>query len=300
MSTPSLRAMLEKGPVFAPCIYDCITALEMERMGFEAVCLSGGELSMSYLGLPDLGFLSFGELLDRVFHIASATSLPMIVDIDTGFGEECNVIHTCQKMALVGAKAVHLEDQTFPKRSGQFSGKDVIPFEDYLRKVRAAVDALKGTDCLLIARTDAYNVLGKEEAIRRCNAAADAGADLTLADGALTKEDLKDIASRVKGKKMYGMTISGASPKCTFEELTDWGYSLVTCHFAQDAALAGYELLGPTILKVKNDLPFTDCPGMERDFFSARYLTGLEKWTGLGQKYNQDFKGTGWILAKER
>lgn len=255
---------------------------------------------MSYIGLPDVGFFSFGELVDRVSHIASVSSLPMIVDIDTGFGEECNVIHTCRKIAEAGAKAVHLEDQTFPKRSGHFSGKDVIPFDDYLRKVRAAVDALAGTDCMLIARTDAYNVLGKEEAIRRCNAAIEAGADMTLCDGADSKEALKEIGQRINGKKMFGMVINGASPKVTFEELTSWGFDLITCHFAQDAALSGMEMLGPQILKAMNDLPLTDCPGMERDFFSPRYLTGLNEWIALGQKYNSNIKDAGWILAKEQ
>ena len=295
----TLRELLEKGPVLAPCVYDCVSALTLERYGFEACCLSGGELTMSYCGVPDIGFISFGELLDRVSHIAAATSLPMIVDIDTGFGTENNVIHTCRRIAAAGAMAVHLEDQTFPKRCGHFSGKDVIPFEDYMSKVAAAVDALKGTDCLLIARTDAYNVLGKEEAIRRCNAAIDLGADLTLCEGADTREAVQEIGRRVKGKKMFGMTIKGASPKCTFDELVEWGFDLITLHFTQDAALAGIEMLAPQILEAQNDMPMTDCPGMLRDFYSPRYLCGLNEWIEQGRKYNSKIKDADWILSKD-
>ena len=186
MEQTTLKQLLEKGPVLAPCVYDCLSAKITERAGFQAMCLSGGELAASYCGLPDIGLVSLQELTDAVGRISASCSLPMIVDIDTGFGNELNVIHTCRKIAKAGAMAVHMEDQTFPKRCGHLQGKEVIPLEDYLGKIRAAAYALRDTDCLLIARTDAYNILGKEAAIERATASVEAGAHITLVEGTET------------------------------------------------------------------------------------------------------------------
>ena len=216
MTDTSLKELLEKGPVFAPCVYDCLSAKIVENIGFKAMCLSGGNLAMSLIGVPDIGLVSFGELLDAVRRITCYSKIPMIVDIDTGFGNELNVIRTCERVAQAGAMAVHLEDQTFPKRCGHMSGKEVISRKDYIAKVKAAKYALEGTDCLLIARTDSYFTDGLDEAIYRNLASLEAGADITLTEGTRSVDDIEKIARMVPGWKMFGMNSMGGQPEGYF------------------------------------------------------------------------------------
>ena len=192
--------LMEKGTVVAPCVYDCVSAKMVEQAGFPAMCLSGGELAASLVGVPDIGLVTLDELVGVVERISSCTSIPMIVDIDTGFGNELNLIRTCKRIAQAGAKAVHLEDQTFPKRCGHLGGKEVIPRAEYISKIKAAHSVLKGTDCLLIARTDSYHIpgMGVEEAIRRNLESREAGADITFTEGTGSYEDIEKVAKVVE------------------------------------------------------------------------------------------------------
>ena len=282
----TLRELMEKGPVVAPCVYDCLSAKLVQEAGFEAMCLSGAEMAAAYVGLPDIGLVTATELADNVRRISTSCPLPMIVDIDTGFGNELNVIRTCRTIAAAGAMAVHLEDQTFPKRCGHMSGKDVIPFEEYLSKVRAAVDALKGTDCMLIARTDAYNVVGKKEAIRRANAALEAGADCALVEGTETLEAIEEIGRRVHGWKMFGMASAGASPRVTAQQLIDWDYRLITLHYAQWGAIQGMRDFGKKCFATKDDIFMTDDPNVDNRPIAIGELFGLHDWLQTGRKYS--------------
>ncbi len=296
----TLRELMEKGPVIAPCVYDCLSAKMVEKAGFEAMCLSGAEVAAAYLGLPDIGLVTAAELEDNVRRISGSSPLPMIVDIDTGFGNELNAILTCKRIAAAGAMAVHLEDQTFPKRCGHLRGKEVIPFEDYISKVRAAADALKGTDCMLIARTDAYNVLGKEEAIRRANAAMDAGADCTLVEGTETVEAIREIGERVKGWKMFGMASAGASPKVTADQLIGWGYRLITLHYAQWGAIWGMEAFGKKCRETKDDIFMTEDPSIDNRPIALFEMFGLHEWLQLGSKYSSKIQDASEFDKKEK
>lgn len=224
----TLREVLTEGPVLSPCVYDCISAKIVEKTGFKAMCLSGSSVAASFCGLPDIGIVSLADLLEIVSRVTSYAKIPMIVDIDTGFGNELNTIRTCERVAAAGAMAVHLEDQTFPKRCGHLQGKEVIPAKDYFAKVRAAAYALKGTDCLLIARTDSYHTHGVKEAIYRNLGSLEAGADITFTEGTGTIPDIEAIAKEVPGWKMFDMLVKGASPKVSYEDLIDYGYRLVT------------------------------------------------------------------------
>ena len=160
--------------------------------------------------------------------MAAVSPLPMIVDIDTGFGTELNTFRTCERIAAAGAMAVHLEDQTFPKRCGHLGGKEIIPREDYFRKIKASSDALKGTDCMLIARTDSYHKFGVEEAIARNLGALEMGADITFTEGTGTIRDIERVGKEVPGWKMFDMLVKGASPKVPYEDLIAYGYRLIT------------------------------------------------------------------------
>lgn len=279
--------LLQKGPVVAPCVYDCLSAKIVEDAGFEAMCLSGGELAASYCGLPDIGLVTLDELVSVVERISSCTSIPMIVDIDTGFGNELNLIRTCQRVAKAGAKAVHLEDQTFPKRCGHLRGKEVISHDDYISKIRAAAYALDQTGCILIARTDAYHTLGKEEAIRRCNDAVDAGADASFIEGTDTLEAIQECGQRIKGTKMFAMASQGASPKVSYDQLVSWGYSLMTMHFTAWGAIKGMKQLAKLCYEAKSDIPVTDDPEIDARPIALFEMFGLHDWLQLGSRFNQ-------------
>lgn len=298
MKKVTLRELMEKGPVVAPCVYDCLSAKMVEQAGFNAMCLSGAEVTAAYLGLPDIGLITEAELEDNVRRISASSPLPMIVDIDTGFGNELNTILTCKRIAQAGAMAVHLEDQVFPKRCGHLRGKQVVPFEDYISKVRAAVDALKGTDCMLIARTDSYNVLGEDEAVRRANAAIEAGADCTLVEGTETLEAIESIGKRVKGWKMFGMASAGASPKVTTQQLVDWGYNLVTLHYAQFAAMWGMEKMGKICAEAKDDIFLTENPEIDNRPIALFEMFGLHEWLQTGHKYSSKITDASEIVEK--
>ena len=298
MKKVTLRELMEKGPVVAPCVYDCLSAKMVEQAGFNAMCLSGAEVTAAYLGLPDIGLITEAELEDNVRRISASSPLPMIVDIDTGFGNELNTILTCKRIARAGAMAVHLEDQVFPKRCGHLRGKQVVPFEDYISKVRAAVDALKGTDCMLIARTDSYNVLGEDEAVRRANAAIEAGADCTLVEGTETLEAIESIGKRVKGWKMFGMASAGASPKVTTQQLVDWGYNLITLHYAQFAAMWGMEKMGEICAETKDDIFLTENPEIDNRPIALFEMFGLHEWLQTGHKYSSKITDASEIVEK--
>ena len=290
MSKTTLRQLLEEGPVLASCVYDCLSAQITEQAGFKAMCLSGGELAASYCGLPDIGLVSLQELVDAAGRISASCSLPMIVDIDTGFGNELNVIHTCRRIARAGAMAVHMEDQTFPKRCGHLKGKEVIPLEDYISKVKAAAYALKDTDCLLIARTDAYNGLGKEAAIERAIASVEAGAHITLVEGTETLEAIEEIGRRVPGWKMFGMASAGASPKVTYSQLVDWGYNLITVHCAQWGAIKGMEDFSKACLESGSDIFITERDDVDNRPISLFERFGLQEWMALGSRFSPKIK----------
>lgn len=285
-SKKSFLELMEGGPLMAPCVYDCVSARLVEKAGFKAMCLSGGELAASLVGVPDIGLVTLDELVGAVERISSCTGIPMLVDIDTGFGNEINLIRTCKRVARAGAKAVHLEDQTFPKRCGHLRGKEVIPHDDYINKIRAAAFALQGTGCALIARTDSYHLLGKDEAISRCNDAIDAGADITFVEGTGSIEDIIDVGKRVKGPKMFAMASAGASPKVTVEQLYGWGYSLMTMHYAMSGALMGIGEYGRLCYESMSDIPVTEDPRVDSSPIALFELFGLHEWLEIGSRFN--------------
>ena len=186
-----LRDMLaEKRPVVAPFVYDGLTAKLAQSAGFQAIYMTGFGTAASR-GYPDLGLLTMSEMVSNVRTIAQAVELPVICDADTGYGNPINVWRTVREYEDAGAAALHIEDQVWPKRCGFMAGKQVVPIETMLPKVRAAVDARRDPDLLIIARTDALAPLGWSEVERRARAYRDAGADLIFVDGIITREHLE-------------------------------------------------------------------------------------------------------------
>ena len=175
----SFREAMKRGMVAAPGAYDCITARSIERAGFDAVYMTGGGTAAS-LGYPDYGMLTMTEMADNAGRIATAVKLPVIADADTGYGNELNAIRTVREYEKRGVAGLHIEDQGFPKKCGHLEDKVIAPVDDYIAKIRAAVSAKVDPDFLVIARTDSRAVLGFEEAVRRANAALEAGADMAF------------------------------------------------------------------------------------------------------------------------
>lgn len=282
----TLREVLENGPEFIPCVYDAITAMIAEKRGFHAMCFSGANFAAYYAGVPDIGLVTPTETRTMVSNITKVTNIPMIVDIDTGYGNELNAIRTAVDMAEAGAMAVHLEDQAFPKRCGHLNGKTVIPREEYIRKVRAVADALKGSDCMLIARTDSCLEYGIEEAIERNKRSLEAGADIAFTEDARTKADIERVAKEVDGWNMFDMCHGGASPDLTFEELVQMGYRLVTCPTLPVAAMNKFREETQKVFDVKNDFFLNGFKENCMNGLGFFEFLGIAEWYEQGQKYD--------------
>lgn len=299
MKCRSLRALMEEKAVFAPCVYDCFTARIVEKVGYEAMCLSGGSLAMAYCGVPDIGLVPLADLEAVVSRIATYARIPMIVDIDTGFGNELNVMYTCERIMRAGASAVHLEDQTFPKRCGHLGGKQVIPREEYISKIRAAHSVLEDTDCMLIARTDSYHIpgMGVEEAIRRNQEAREAGADITFTEGIGSYEDIERIAKADTGWKMFDMVCNGASPKVTFKQLVEYGYHLVTVPGVSiGGAYKGVMEFAKRTLADGNDYYIAESGSNPLELAELFNISG---WLGAAKEFNEKIENATSLKPKD-
>ena len=220
-------ALQTKGVLVMPGVYDCLSAKIASRTGFEVIFITGYSVSATYLGEPDFGLLTQTELLLASQRICSVTPLPVIVDADTGYGNAVNTIRTVRELIRGGAAGMFLEDQIWPKRCGHMKGKQVIPLEEYLKKLRAAIDARGKDDFYIVARTDARQALGLDEAIRRGQAFKDAGADAVFIEAPNTKEEMREIGRKVPGPLVANMIERGVTPLMGPEELKELGFQLI-------------------------------------------------------------------------
>ncbi|MBS0240842.1 MAG: isocitrate lyase/PEP mutase family protein [Proteobacteria bacterium] len=226
MAAKSLAQMIRSGPmVVAPGAYDCITARLIEQAGFPAVYMTGAGTSAAH-GLPDYGLVTMTEMVENARRITSCISVPLISDADTGYGNELNAYRTVQEFERAGVSGIHIEDQVFPKKCGHLENKELISLEDYVAKIRAAVAAKRSKDFLVISRTDSRAGAGFEEAIRRANAAAEAGADLIFVEAPQTAEEVASIPKLVKAPCMLNMVLGGKTPLPTTAEAEKMGYRL--------------------------------------------------------------------------
>jgi methylisocitrate lyase len=217
-----------KGVLVMPGVYDCLSAKIAARAGFDVIFITGYSVSATYLGEPDFGLLSQTDLLSASQRICSVTDLPVIVDADTGYGNAINTIRTVKELMRGGAAGMFLEDQIWPKRCGHMKGKQVIPLEEYLKKLKAAVEARGDKDdFFIVARTDARQAIGLDEAIRRGQAFKEAGADAVFIEAPLTKEEMGEIGRKVPGPLVANMIERGATPLMGPEELKDLGFGLI-------------------------------------------------------------------------
>jgi methylisocitrate lyase len=221
-----LRDAWSEGPVVLPGVFNPLVARIAERVGFRAVYLSGGALSAGN-GVPDVGLLNLTDFADEARRIVQATSLPLVCDADTGFGEALNVERTVHQFEAAGVAGIHLEDQQLPKRCGHLSGKALIEPEAMAAKLRAAVAARRDTDFVVIARTDARGVAGFEDAVRRARLYLDAGADAIFPEGLESADEFARFAQEVPAVLLANMTEFGRSPLLDVATLGAMGYRLV-------------------------------------------------------------------------
>ncbi len=219
-----LRQMLNSdGLIVAPFVINGLHARIAETVGFNAVYMTGAGTAAER-GFPDVGLLTMTEMVANAKYIANAVDIPVVCDADTGYGNALNVQRTVREYEAAGVAGIHIEDQVFPKKCGFFEGKQVVPLEEHVQKIRAALDARRDPDFVIIARCDAYAVTGWEDTVRRCRAYRDAGADMVFVDGIKTLDDLRAYADDLAELlRMYNGDLT------TTQEVASLGYKLMIC-----------------------------------------------------------------------
>ncbi len=227
-TTTRLRELLASpGIVPAPGAYDCLSAAVIERAGFPVVYMTGAGTSISRTGYPDIGLTTMSEMVANAAAIARTVSVPVIADADTGYGDVLQVQRTIREYERAGVAGIHIEDQESPKRCGHLNDKRVVPMEEMVRKLHAALDAREDDDFTIIARCDALAVTGWDDALRRCEAYVQAGADVLFLEALQTKEQARDVTSRFDVPVLYNFVETGKSPLLPVSELEELGFKLV-------------------------------------------------------------------------
>ena len=276
-------ALAQHGQLIMPGIYDALSAKIAARAGFEVLFITGYSLSATLLGEPDFGILTQTEVVGAAQRICAVVDTPVIVDADTGYGNAINVIRTVEDLLRVGAAGIFLEDQVWPKRCGHMKGKHVIPRDEHLKKLRAALDAKGTSDFFIVARTDARQTLGLDEAIERGIAFKEAGADAVFIEAPESKEEMQKIARQVPGPLVANMLERGVTPLMGPKELKDLGFELIVWPLAPLYSVAKsltdvYTTLrrdGSTLAILENLMPFNE----------FNEIVGLKEKYALDSKY---------------
>ena len=227
MADPRLKEMIETGQfVAAPGVFDMISTLVADRMGFPALYVTGYGVSASHLGLPDAGLMTYTEMSDRVRRIAEAATTPVVADADTGYGGLLNVRHTVRGYEAAGVSAIQIEDQEFPKKCGHTLGRRVIPLEDMVGKIRVAADSRTSEDLLIIARTDSRTSMGLDEALRRAEAFQTAGADIIFVESPESEDEMRAINAAIDKPTLANMVSGGRTPILSNDRLAELGYAI--------------------------------------------------------------------------
>ena len=277
------RALSERSQLIMPGVYDALSAKIAARAGFEVIFITGYSLSATLLGEPDFGLLTQTEVVSAAQRICSVVDTPVIVDADTGYGNAINVIRTVEDLIRSDAGGMFLEDQIWPKRCGHMKGKQVIPLDEQLKKLKAAVEARRGGDFFIVARTDSRQALGLKEAITRGIAFKEAGADAVFIEAPESKDEMQEIAKQVPGPLVANMLERGVTPLMAPKELKELGFELIVWPLAPLYSVAKsltevYTTLrrdGSTLAILERLMPF--------DEFNR--IVGLEEKYALDAKY---------------
>jgi methylisocitrate lyase len=227
-----IRDAVAADTVLMPGVYDALTARIAARVGFDVVFISGYSVSAARLGEPDFGFLTQTDMVEAARAVCRVSDAPVIVDADTGYGNAVNVLRAVRDLQDAGAAGVFLEDQVWPKKCGHMAGKRVVDTAEHAAKIRAAVDARGDRDLFVVARTDARQPLGVEEAIERCLAYREAGADALFVEAPQSVDELARVAEALPAPLVANMVERGVTPHLSRSELRDLGFALIVCPLA--------------------------------------------------------------------
>lgn len=286
---PFRQLLQQPGVIRSLGAHDVFTARLVEAAGLETVFIGGFGTTASLLGLPDVGLITLTEMADAIRRMAQRVQIPVVADGDTGHGDLHNVARTVQEFERAGAAGVLLEDQVSPKRCGHFVGKQVIPTEEMTLKLRAALDARRDPDFVIIARTDARAVEGLSSAIERVNRYGEVGADVCFIEAPEGREELEQIPSAVNYPLLVNMLTGGVTPILPVEELGQLGYKIVVCPIESllVTARAMQRLIQALLTTGRADLPETEM----MTFAQVKELLGLDEVLGLRSRLLQPPSG---------
>lgn len=282
--TTELRNLLAGDKiVMAPGAHDTLTAKIIEQTGFSAVYMTGYGQAASHLGKPDVGLLTLTEMVSRAANIVEAVNVPVIADADTGFGNAVNVIRTVREYEKAGVAAIQLEDQVAPKKCGHMTGRQVVPKAEMVGKIKAAADARRDADLIIIARTDARTVHGIEEALERAKAYEEAGADLLFIESPETVDEMKLITGTFKVPVLANMVEGGRTPFLSSHELEQIGYDIVIFPTASTYLTA--KAIGNLMQTLMNTGTTKDLLGQMITFEEFNKLIGLPEIREIESTY---------------
>ena len=286
-TSEQFRNMIKaSGVIQIPGCYDCITATIVERAGFPAAYLTGSGISLTLSGIPDLNTISYLELRQVVQNIRSAIQIPMLVDIDTGFGAPLNLYRLTKEFEQLDIAAVQIEDQKVPKKCGHELGRRLVRDEEMVKRIRTIHENRLENGLVIVARTDARTVVGLDEAIRRGRLYLDAGADVIFVESPESYEEVKKIASEIKGPVLFNNVEGGRSPFLSRQELEEAGVKMTIYPNAPTRGVA------KKCMELLNTLQQTGTTaGMENEMLSHRELWSMfnsEKWVAIEKKYMPD------------
>jgi len=279
-----LKALAEsRRGVLVPGAFNALSARVIADLGFEAIYVTGAGVTNMWFGMPDQGFIGLHEIADHTARIRDAVDVPLIVDADTGFGNALNTYHAVRTLERAGADCIQLEDQVAPKRCGHFSGKEVISTEEMLGKIKAACDARRDKDLLIMARTDAAAVHGFEAAVERAQRFAEAGADILFVEAVTTAEEIRALPQRLATPQLMNMVIGGKTPIVSAEELGQLGYGIVLyANAALQGAVAGMQ---KALTVLRDTRRIDEDPALVTPFAERQRLVHKQQWDALEKKY---------------
>lgn len=282
--TRRLRELLARDQtLMAAGAFSPMAAKLVEQAGFEAVYVPGGGVALDRLGVADLGLITLTEMVEAATAIAQAVSVPVIADADTGFGNQLNVQRTVREYERAGVAAIHLEDQMFPKRCGHMAGKSLVPLEEAVQKIRAAVDARSDPDFMVIARCDALSVAGMDEVVRRSEAYLEAGADMLFVESPGSLEELAGIPRRLRGPHLFNMSASGKTPFLSADEVGRLGYKLMI--LPNYTALAAIKAMTEVLAEIRRSGSVAGVLGRCASFSEFTGLGGLAQFQQVEREF---------------
>jgi 2,3-dimethylmalate lyase len=269
--------------IVLPGVFDALSAKIAQHVGFEAMFQTGYGSAASLLGLPDFGFLNAGENIENARRIIRAVDLPVIVDVDTGYGNPLTVWKIVNDLIAYGGSGIFLEDQVWPKRCGHMRGKEVIGADEYIQKLRAALAASSNKDFTIVARTDARAPLGFDEAIERGKMYYREGADVVFVEAPQSEDELREIPKKIDAPLLANMIENGVTPNFSANELKSMGYSMVV--FPLSGLYGATYAMKKIFSHLKKNGTTKDCTDMMLDFNEFNDLVELQKFTQMEKKY---------------